>query len=273
MTLTLKDKESTDMKHYKYLKRRCVQQISVLIFFALILQSCSPPHRMAPHYERDMAFEATEVTGYLNSPTSVDASKRNSQNIDADTDADADAGERMVVYAVLLNLTVKNIEDAKKVMHEQIRNFKGYIVKETMNRVIARIPSKNMDNFLNNVKTLGEINLESKEGVDITDQYRDNTISLNSLKAVRDRYTALLEKAEKVNEILVIEKELERVNLQIEQLEGKIRYAEQSVSYSIITVDLRREYTPEPVKRTRPGPLGWVFYGLYHGIVWLFVWQ
>ncbi|MDR2693406.1 MAG: DUF4349 domain-containing protein, partial [Chitinispirillales bacterium] len=88
---------------------------------------------------------------------------------------------------------------------------------------------------------------------------------LNNFKAVRDRYLALLEKAEAVDEILSIEKELERVNLEIEKLEGRIKYAEQSVSYSIITVYFR--------ERTKPGPVGWVFYGLYYGIKWLFVWD
>ncbi len=24
---------------------------------------------------------------------------------------------------------------------------------------------------------------------------------------------------------------------------------------------------------TRPGPVGWIFYGLYKGVYWLFVWD
>jgi len=199
-------------------------------------------------YFESLPEARTDEIGYLDNPSPVGG---------------AGAGGRMVAYEVYLELSVKNIEDAKKSIRVRIKNSDGFVVSETTNRVRARIPARNMDAYLNNVKTLGKTEYESKGGEDITDQYRDNAAALNSLKAVRDRYTALLEKAEAVNDILSIEKELERVNLAIEKLEGKIKYAEQSVSYSSITVSLR-----EPVKL---GPVGWVFYGLYHGIAWLFV--
>ena len=122
-----------------------------------------------------------------------------------------------------------------------------------------------MDSFINNAKTLGKIERETKTGTDITDQYRDNVIRLGSLKNVRDRYLTLLEKAESVIDILAIEKELERVNTEIERMEGRIKHAELSVAYSSITVRFN--------ERAKPGPIGWVFYGLYRGIKWLFIWN
>jgi hypothetical protein len=68
-----------------------------------------------------------------------------------------------------------------------------------------------------------------------------------------------------VNDILSIEKELERINTEIEILEGRIKYAELSVTYSSITVRFK--------EKAKPGPLGWIFYGFYRGIKWLFVWN
>jgi hypothetical protein len=121
-----------------------------------------------------------------------------------------------------------------------------------------------METFLAGARTLGQIELETKTGTDITDEYRDNVIRLDSLRTVRNRYSALLERANSVNDILSIEKELERINTQIELLEGRIKRAELSVEYSSITVGFR--------EKVRPGIVGWIFYGLYRGIVWLFVW-
>jgi len=232
---------------------RNVFQISALIIPAIMLFSCAAKSAYAP----EMSFDAAEDIGYLDNPTPAgETSRRGRQN--------ANGGERMIAYSASLELSVKNVENTKKLIHAEIKSSNGFIVSETGNRVTARIPSKSMDIFLNNAKILGRVEWESKEGRDITDQYRDNAVALNSLKIVRDRYTALLEKAEAVTDILSIEKELERVNLEIERLEGRMKYAEQSVSYSIITVRLR--------ERVKPGPVGWVFYGLYHGIAWLFVW-
>jgi hypothetical protein len=181
---------------------------------------------------------------------------RSSENINDD---------RMITYSVSLRLSVKNAEESKKLLVEQINNNNGFIVKETNDYITTRIPYENMEKFLSNARTLGRIENETKTGTDITDQYRDNVIRLDNLKSVRNRYLALLERANNVLEILGIEKELERVNTEIEILEGKIKYAELSVEYSNITVVLR--------ERVKPGPFGWIFYGLYCGIRWLFVWD
>jgi hypothetical protein len=173
--------------------------------------------------------------------------------------------DRMITYSISLELSVKNTGETRESLLEQVKNNNGFIVRETENYITTRIPTENVENFINNAKTLGEIENETKTGTDITDQYRDNVIRLENLKRVRDRYLALLEKANAVNDILSIEKELERVNTEIEILEGRIKYAELSVTYSNITVRFR--------EKAKPGPVGWIFYGLYRGVKWLFVWN
>jgi hypothetical protein len=171
----------------------------------------------------------------------------------------------MVTYSATLQLSVKNVEETRTSLAEQVKTNNGFITRETDNTITTRIPSANMETFLNSARALGKIENESKTGVDITDQYRDNALRLESLKSVRDRYVALLERAETVSDIVSIERELERVNTEIEIMEGRIKYAEQSVAYSNITV---RFY-----ERAKPGPLGLIFYGLYRGVKWLFVWN
>ena len=172
--------------------------------------------------------------------------------------------ERMIAYTVVLELTVKDPADTRDILVEYIKNHQGYIVRETENNIAARIPAEYMDDYLAATKTLGRIDRERRTGTDITDQYRDNVIRLDSLRNIRDRYLAILARANTVSEIISIERELERINTEIELLQGRIRHAEQSASYASITV----RYS----ERTRPGPVGWVFYGLFHGIKWLFVW-
>jgi hypothetical protein len=189
-------------------------------------------------------------------PASGESSSRLSEDAD---------DHRMVTYSVLLRLFVKKPEDTRRTLAEQVKNNNGYIVRETDEYITTRIPAENMDTFLSSARTLGKIQFETKTGTDITDQYRDNVIRLDSLRTVRTRYLALLEKANSVSDILSIERELERINTEIELLEGKIKYAELSVAYSNITVGFR--------ERVRPGIVGWIFYGLYHGIKWLFVWD
>ena len=178
--------------------------------------------------------------------------------------AENESEERMVTYTASIRLSVKDVDGTRNGLAEHIEQYNGYITREAVNSITARIPAEYMDAYITYAKTLGNVESESKTGQDITDQYRDNVIRLESLQAVRDRYLVLLDRANAVNEILSIERELERVNLEIDLIEGRIRHAEASVAYSSITVRFD--------ERAKPGPLGWVFYGLYRGIVWLFVW-
>jgi hypothetical protein len=48
-------------------------------------------------------------------------------------------------------------------------------------------------------------------------------------------------------------------------MKGKLALLESQVSLATIHLTLE--------KPTRPGPLGWVFYGAYRGVKWLFVWD
>ena len=172
---------------------------------------------------------------------------------------------RMVTYTVNLQISVNDVEETRKVITEQIENFGGYITRESNNQITTRIPAEFMEEFLNITRTFGKVENESRTGVDITDQYRDNVIRLENLKNVRGRYLELLQRAETVGDVLSIEKELERVNTEIEIMEGRIQYAQMSVAYSSITVRFN--------EKVRPGPIGWIFYGLYVGLKWLFVWD
>jgi TolA-binding protein len=84
----------------------------------------------------------------------------------------------------------------------------------------------------------------------------------NAQKA-RKRYLELLEQATKVSDILAIEKELERLNGKIERLQGQINSFDKQVQYSSISI-----YFTEKVK---PGPVGYIFVGLYKAVKFLFV--
>lgn len=172
---------------------------------------------------------------------------------------------RMISYTVFLHLQVKDPAESKTLSMGEIESHNGYILQETSRSFTARIPAENMDAFLVKMKVLGSVDREDKTGTDITERYRNDGIRLESLKEVRGRYQALLEMAKTVEEILRIERELERVNTEIEILERKKQAAELSVQYASISVYFDRE--------SKPGPFGWVFYGLYRGIRWLFIWD
>jgi len=160
------------------------------------------------------------------------------------------------------------LEAASKQAATIAKELKGWVVHESRHHVSLRIPAESLDAALARLSGLGEVTEKSISGTDVTDQYRDTAIRLDNLEKSRKRYLALLENAEDVKAALGVEKELQRVTLEIERLKGQQQRLEKSVQYSLVSVSLRH-----PRSEPMPGPLGWIFYGLWYAVKWLFVWE
>jgi hypothetical protein len=81
----------------------------------------------------------------------------------------------------------------------------------------------------------------------------------------RERYLELLEQAENVETALKVERELERLLYDIESVKARLSNLEKMITFTTISINIR--------EKVSPGPIGWVFYGLYHSVKWLIVWD
>lgn len=120
-----------------------------------------------------------------------------------------------------------------------------------------------MKNAVTDITILGKTKSKTISGDDVTEQYTDFQIRLDNAYKARDRYLELLAKAENVEAALKVEKELERLNGEIDSLEGKLKRFKHLSAYSTITV-----YMEEKVK---PGILGYIGIGLYQAVKWLII--
>lgn len=141
----------------------------------------------------------------------------------------------------------------------------GYVSEEGTEGFVLRVPVDRLDAALAGIATLGEI-IEQRISVEeVTEQYVDLSVRRDNLRRLKARLQALLERAESVQDVLPIEKELARVTEELERLEGRLRVLSDRVRLATVRVEYR--------DRVRPGPIGWVFYGLFAAIKWLFVWD
>jgi len=130
-------------------------------------------------------------------------------------------------------------------------------------RLTLRIPARIFKAALSDLESLGTLTYRNIEGVDVTEQYVDLEARLKNKAALRDRLKQLLEKATEVKDILAIETELNRVQADIDSMEGCIKSLKGQVEYATVTLSLNRK----PI----PGPLGYLFKGLWWGVEKLFV--
>ena len=175
------------------------------------------------------------------------------------------SGDRMITYNAFLTFEVKDVDLTRIDIMEKCKQTNGFITRETNDYLVIRIPVSDFELFMNKLKEIKKISESEIHGEDITDSYNDINLQLDSKLKLREKYTNLLSKADKVEDMISLEKELERINLEIQRLEGLKLSAETRVKYITLNISIKKKITP--------GPIGWIFYIGYKTIEWLFVWK
>lgn len=170
---------------------------------------------------------------------------------------------RVIIYNASVDLKVKNTDTTLSRIKAIALKHGGYATSLGNTYASIRVKAENLNAALADISRLGKVTTKSVSGEDVTDQYYDYTIRLENAQKARTRYLELLAKAENVEAALKVEKELERLNGEIDLLQGKINRLKHLEEYSTITVYIHQ--------KKKLGVLGYVSVGLYKGVRWLFV--
>jgi hypothetical protein len=173
------------------------------------------------------------------------------------------AKKRVVIFNASIYVTVRNADTLNARLVKIVNRYQGYVVKISEKQSTVRVPAQYLESTLSAISGTGRVKGISKTGMDVTEEYQDYTIRLENASKARDRYLELLAKAENVEATLKVEKELERLNGEIELLKGKIGRLQHLADYSTIEVNITQKH--------KLGVLGHVFVGFYKGVKWLFV--
>jgi len=176
---------------------------------------------------------------------------------------DDSAGKRIVIYNATLTIVIKNPDSANSALAKIAEEFSGYVSTLGNKSSTIRVKADKLNEAITEISKLGKIKEKVLSGNDVTDEYKDYEIRLDNANKARARYLELLSKAENVEAALKVEKELERLNGEIDLLEGKLKRLKHLREYSTITIYLN--------EKTRLGVLGYVVVGLYEGVKWLFI--
>lgn len=159
--------------------------------------------------------------------------------------------DRKVIKTALLSIETLQYDRTVDGINKQIIVLGGYIEtsnvsgsrkgQEGMNRKAhfeVRIPSKSLDQFMTNVGDLGNIISKENHGEDITGQYFDVDAHVKTLRIQEERLLTILQKAEKLQDIIELERELTQVRYEIENFTGTLQKWDNMVEYSKITLDV-----------------------------------
>lgn len=189
-------------------------------------------------------------------------------HVAANAPADPAAAPRLMIKRANLTVEVDDEDDFEQTgeaIAAIAKELKGYVVSRQNQRVNLRVPAASLDAALDAIGKLGEVTQRNVSAVDVTAQVTDLKVRIDNLKTLRTRLKGLVDKADQVKDLIELEKELARVTSELERLEAQDRNLTRDVAMSQITVRIDESVSP--------GPVGWVFYGLYRGVKWLFVWD
>jgi len=123
----------------------------------------------------------------------------------------------------------------------------------TTGTLTIRVPAARFDDAIGQVGALGTVESSSVTGKDVTNEFVDYRAHLQNLAGRRTVLRALLARTTTIGESLTVVNQLEDVQLQIDEIEGQLRFLNNQVAESTLTVDLREQSAPAGENRTNEG--------------------
>lgn len=177
---------------------------------------------------------------------------------------------RIRIYKAMQTVDVAEVDVAIQQVGQLVEARKGYIESsreaedDSANASFTiRVSADQLDSLLDEFAALGKQTHRRMTAEDTTDAYHDLQARIRNAEALRDRLRGLLDSAEAVKEILEIEKELARVQADLDSMKGRFQRLDLQVRLATIDLSLRT--------RSIPGPVGAANKGFWWGFKKLFV--
>jgi chromosome segregation ATPase len=254
-----------------------MKKIFIFLAFTGCLLSCDMSRKTyssANTSARDDAYVAqdadkehlamTEVAGRIGLQ---DAKRNSSANAPAgrpkDLTQNVESISRLIIYKAQLKMTFRETDTLMNAFDRIAKYHGGYVQFYNDERATIKVLTDRLNAALEDIEQLGKVTSKTVRAQDITTEYNDLEIALDNAEKSRIRYLELLQKAQNVNEMLQVERELERINRTIDRLKGQLQNYDSRIQFAEITVQIH--------KKVKPGVIGYVGVGLWKGVRWLFV--
>ena len=154
--------------------------------------------------------------------------------------------ERKVISTAFISLEVEVVPAATAEVRSIAEGLGGFVEQMSTSggterqqaNITVRVPQGQFFTALDRLSELGEVRSQNVGSEDVTEDFIDMEARLKSVLREEKSLLSLLDKAEKVGDILTIERELSRLRSEIERLQGTLNFLERRVDLATITVSL-----------------------------------
>lgn len=229
-----------------------------ILLTSFLLAACGAS-RAAPQYTTD-SFATIGAPLPLDEGVAYEAAP--SEDSATGSGGQASQVERMVIKNSDLTIVVADVESRMKEINDLAPKLGGYVVSSNLYQsytnssvqvpeanVVIRVPSEKLEEALTAIKKGAvEVQNESISRKDITADYTDMKSRLKNLESAEAQLETIMKDATETEDVINVFNQLTYYREQIELIKGQMKYSEESVALSAITIRLVAEETIQPIK-------------------------
>lgn len=266
-------------------------KVFLLLLVVAVLLLKPQISRPIPFVSQSRQYDTAMESVGMAVPAAAPMALKTNSIMPMDDYAPSESSDRMVITQTSLSLQVDDVTSAITNIASIAESYGGFLVNSSVNKpngaasgsISVRVRSDQLSEALSAFKGLAvQVVSENVNGRDVTDQYEDIEAKLVTLNKTKEKFEAILDSAEKVTDILQVQRELTNLQSQIDQLKGRQEYLSQSAKLALVTVyvstdDLSLPYAPDEVWRPQVvfkqavRALIGTFRDAADSLIWLFV--
>ena len=158
-------------------------------------------------------------------------------------------GQPMIVRTGDLSMVVTDITKTISQITQLANNNNGYVVlanqtstdKSISADISIHIPAAQFESTMSALRAMAvKVTSENVSASDVSQEYTDLSSKLRNLETAEAQLTQIMQKAEKVDDVLAVENQLIATQGDIEVTKGRMQYLEQTTAMSLITINLQQ---------------------------------
>lgn len=159
------------------------------------------------------------------------------------------ATDRLIVRTGDIALVVNDVPVVIDRITRLADGFGGYVVSSNVwkegerlvGSITIRVPAEHFDDAMRGLREMAvDVTSESTTSRDVTEEYVDLSAKLQNLEATEAQLLRIMEKAETVEDILDVQRELSNTRDEIERTKARMQYLERTSDTSLIQIRLEQ---------------------------------
>lgn len=239
-------------------KHKWTSMVAALLLGVVLLAGCSSGNNNSASDSGGMASIANEVS-FDRQVTEGGAEEKSMSDEAESAEAPASAGnggaglpanaagvtQGKIIYTANVTMVVEELKTASSKLRDAIHLSGGYMLEfndirhdgEIGATYTIKVPADGFMSFIDAVEQIENLDFgKSVSGKDVTEEYVDLESRLKAKQLVELRLIDMMDQATKADDLLQFSNQLGAVQEEIESIKGKIRYLDNNVSFSTISI-------------------------------------